>query len=154
LDDSFYREEWERIIQPQAITTFAEYLKAPRVGRGVRLTRPNRKAIWPVFEEYRVLLNENNLREVDDAMRDACAIIKEKGDILPYRSVVVDEAQDMGAQAFMLIRQIAGEEKKNDIFIAGDAHQRIYRHKVVLGRCGIKIIGRGKKLRINYRTTA
>ncbi len=153
FDDSFYREEWERVIQPQAITTFAEYLKASRVGRGVRLSRPNRKVIWPVFEEYRVLLNENNLREVDDAMRDACAIIKEKGDILPYRSVVVDEAQDMGAQAFILIRQIAGEEKKNDIFIAGDAHQRIYRHKVVLGRCGIKIIGRGRKLRINYRTT-
>ena len=153
LDDSFYREEWERVIQPQAITSFTEYLKAPRVGRGVRLSRPDRKAIWPVFEEYRVLLNENNLKEVDDAMRDACAIIKQKGNILPYRSIVVDEAQDMGVQAFMLIREIAGEEKKNDIFIAGDAHQRIYRHKVVLGRCGIRIIGRGRKLRINYRTT-
>lgn len=153
LDDSFYREEWERVIQPQAITSFAEYLKAPRVGRGVRLSRPDRKAIWPVFEEYRVLLNENNLKEVDDAMRDACAIIKKKGNILPYRSIVVDEAQDMGVQAFMLLRQIAGDEKKNDIFIAGDAHQRIYRHKVVLGHCGIKIIGRGRKLRINYRTT-
>ena len=151
--DSFYREEWDRVIQSQAITSFSEYLKASRVGRGVRLTRPNRKAIWPVFEEYRVLLNDHSLKEVDDAMRDACAIIKEKGDILPYRTVIVDEAQDMGTQAFKLIREIAGEEKKNDIFIAGDAHQRIYRHKVVLGQCGIKIIGRGRKLRINYRTT-
>ena len=153
LGDSFYREEWERVIQPQAITTFAEYMKAPRVGRGVRLSRQDRKAIWPVFEEYRVLLNESNLREVDDAMRDACALIKEKGNILPYRAVIVDEAQDMGVQAFKLIREIAGEEHKNDIFIVGDAHQRIYRHKVVLGRCGIKIIGRSSKLRINYRTT-
>ncbi len=153
LDDSFYREEWERVIQPQAITSFSEYVKAHRVGRGIRLSRPHRKSIWPVFEEYRVLLNENNLREVDDAMRDACALIREKGNILPYRAVIVDEAQDMGVQAFKLVRQIAGDEKKNDIFIAGDAHQRIYRHKVVLGRCGIKIIGRGRKLRINYRTT-
>ena len=153
LKESFYREEWERVVQPQGITAFSQYLKAPRVGRGVRLTRPNRKAIWSVFEEYRVLLNENKLREPDDAMRDACALIKEKGDILPYRTVVVDEAQDMGAQAFKLIRQIAGQEHKNDLFIVGDAHQRIYRHKVVLGQCGIKIIGRGKKLRINYRTT-
>jgi hypothetical protein len=153
LDNSFYREEWERVIQPQAITTFAEYMKAPRVGRGVRLSRQDRKLIWSVFEEYRVLLNENNLREVDDAMRDASALIKEKGNILPYRAVIVDEAQDMGAQAFKLIREIAGEEHKNDLFIVGDAHQRIYRHKVVLGRCGIKIIGRSSKLRINYRTT-
>jgi len=153
LNESFYREEWERVIQPQGITAFSEYLTAPRVGRGVRLTRPKRKAIWPVFEEYRVLLNEKRLREPDDAMRDACALIKKKGDILPYRTVVVDEAQDMGAQAFKLIRQITGEDHKNDLFVVGDAHQRIYRHKVVLGQCGIKIIGRGRKLRINYRTT-
>jgi superfamily I DNA/RNA helicase len=153
MDDSFYREEWERIIQPLTISSFTEYLNATRVGRGVRLSRQNRKSIWPVFEEYRVLLNENNLREVDDAMRDACALIRDKGDVLPYKAVIVDEAQDMGMQAFKLIRQMIPEERKNDIFIVGDAHQRIYRHKVVLGRCGVKIIGRGKKLRINYRTT-
>jgi hypothetical protein len=153
LDDTFYREEWERVIQLQAITSLAEYIRAPRVGRGVRLSRQNRKAIWPVFEEYRVLLNEHNLREVDDAMWDACALIREKGNILPYRAVIVDEAQDMGVPAFTLIREIAGEEHKNDLFIAGDAHQRIYKHEIVLGRCGINIRGRGRKLRINYRTT-
>jgi len=154
LDDSFYREEWNRVIQPQAISSFTDYLKAKRVGRGVRLTRQNRKSIWPVFEEYRLLLNENGIREVDDAMRDACAIIKDKGDVLPYKAIIVDEAQDMSAQAFKLIRQIIpGREQKNDLFIVGDAHQRIYRHKVILGRCGVKIIGRGRRLKINYRTT-
>jgi superfamily I DNA/RNA helicase len=39
------------------------------------------------------------------------------------------------------------------MFLVGDAHQRIYRHKVSLGKCGIDIRGRGKKLKINYRTT-
>ena len=154
LDDSFYREEWDRVIQPQAISSFAEYLKATRIGRGIRLTRQKRKSIWPVFEEYRLLLNENSIREVDDAMRDACAIIKDKGDVLPYKAIVVDEAQDMSAQAFKLIRQmIIGGEQKNDLFIVGDAHQRIYRHKIVLSHCGINIIGRGRQLKINYRTT-
>ncbi len=153
-DERFYREEWERIIQPLGIQSIAEYYKAPRVGRGTRLSRKNRKDAWPVFEEYRILLNENNLREIEDAMRDACALLKEKGDILPYKAVVVDEAQDMSAQAFRLIRRmIPGEDRKNDLFIVGDAHQRIYRHKVVLGRCGINIVGRGKRLKINYRTT-
>jgi hypothetical protein len=154
FDDSFYREEWDRVIQPLAISSFASYLKATRVGRGIRLSRQNRKSIWPVFEEYRLLLNENNIREVDDAMRDASAIIQDKGDVLPYKAIVVDEAQDMSAPAFKMIRQmIPGGEQKNDLFIVGDAHQRIYRHKVVLGRCGIKIIGRGRRLKINYRTT-
>ncbi len=153
-DESFYREEWERVIQPQAISTLNEYFKASRVGRGVRLSRKNRKNIWPIFEEYRVLMNENNLREVSDAMRDACVIIREKGNVLPYRAVIVDEAQDMSVQAFKLIREIIpGGDQKNDLFIVGDAHQRIYRHKVILGRCGINIRGRGRRLRINYRTT-
>ena len=35
----------------------------------------------------------------------------------------------------------------------GDAHQRIYGHKVVLGQCGINVRGRSKKLKLNYRTT-
>ncbi|KPA18041.1 DNA/RNA helicase, partial [Candidatus Magnetomorum sp. HK-1] len=132
FDDIFYREEWERVIQPQGITSFSEYLKASRVGRGVKLSRQKRKAVWTVFEEYRLLLNENNLREVDDAMRDACAIIQDKGDVLPYKAIVVDEAQDLSAQAFRLIRKIIpGGDQKNDIFIVGDAHQRIYRHKIV-----------------------
>ena len=154
LNDTFYREEWERVIQPHGITSFSEYIKIPRVGRGIRLSRKDRKLIWPVFEDYRLLLNENNIREADDAMRDASMLIKDKGDVLPYRAVIVDEAQDMSRQAFQLIRQmIPGEKQKNDIFIVGDAHQRIYRHRIVLGQCGINIKGRSKKLRINYRTT-
>lgn len=154
LSDIFYREEWERVIQPQSITSFQEYLKASRVGRGTRLTRKDRKAVWTVFEEYRLLLNENNLCEIEDAMRDACALIRDKGDVLPYKAVIVDEAQDMSVQAFKLIRQmIPGGDQQNDLFIAGDAHQRIYRHKIVLGQCGINILGRGRRLKINYRTT-
>ena len=153
LDRTFYREEWERVIQPQGVSSSRQYMRASRIGRGVPLTRSNRVLIWPVFERYRSLLNENNLKEVDDAMRDASAMIKESGMVLPYRAVVVDEAQDMGASAFRLIRTIAGEEHSNDIFIVGDAHQRIYRHRVVLKHCGIKVVGRSRKLRINYRTT-
>jgi superfamily I DNA/RNA helicase len=154
LPPSFYREEWERVIQPQGVSSLDEYVKASRIGRGVQLNRSGRKAVWPVFEEYRVLLNERRLREADDAMRDARLLLETKGDILPYRAIVVDEAQDMGAQAFRLLRQmIPGGNLQNDLFIVGDAHQRIYRHKVVLGQCGVNIRGRSRKLRINYRTT-
>jgi hypothetical protein len=40
------------------------------------------------------------------------------------------------------------------LFVAEDSHQRIYGHKVVLGRYGIRIVGRSQRLRLNYRTTA
>ncbi|MBF0177688.1 MAG: UvrD-helicase domain-containing protein [Magnetococcales bacterium] len=151
---SFYREEWERVIQPQGIATLSDYFKASRIGRGTLLNRKSRKEVWNVFQEYRLLLDENGLREPDDAMRDACQILEQKRHDLPYCAVVVDEAQDMGCQAFRLIRQmIPGDGNKNDIFMVGDGHQRIYRHKVAVGRCGVNIRGRSRKLRINYRTT-
>jgi hypothetical protein len=122
------------------------------VGRGIRLSRKDRLLVWPVFEEYQALLNENGLREAPDAMRDARLLLKSKGAILPYKSIIVDEAQDMSPEAFCLIRQmITGGERKNDLFIVGDAHQRIYRHKVVLNQCGVNVRGRSRKLRINYR---
>jgi superfamily I DNA/RNA helicase len=41
----------------------------------------------------------------------------------------------------------------NDMFLVGDAHQRIYRHRVTLSKVGIDIRGRGRRLRLNYRTT-
>ena len=152
LTASFYREEWASVLQPQGVTSFEEYSKASRKGRGVPLSRKARKAVWPVFEEYRLLLNDQGWREPDDAMRDARHVLESKKMGLPYKAVIVDEAQDMGTQAFKLVRQMV-PEGENDIFIVGDGHQRIYRHRVVLGQCGIKIVGRSRKLRVNYRTT-
>lgn len=153
LSDAFYREEWGRVIQPQSIATVEQYKKASRIGRGTRLNRLQRVKIWAVFEEYRTLLTKDKNKEFDDAYRDAADLLAHDNTGSPYAAVVVDEAQDMGTQAFNLIRQIV-PEGKNDIFIVGDGHQRIYgRNKVVLSHCGINIRGRARKLKINYRTT-
>lgn len=152
--ETFLRNEWEHVIQPNGITEKGAYMRVSRIGRGTPLQRPERDKIWPVFEEYRSFLDARKLRERSGALRDARYILEEEGDILPYSSVLVDEAQDMGKQAFQLIRQmIPGGDQQNDIFIVGDAHQRIYDRQVVLSHCGINIVGRGRKLRINYRTT-
>ena len=153
LPESFYWEEWEKVIQPQSIETLDQYKRASRIGRGTSLKRADRIKIWRVFEEYRSLLNQNKIKEVDDAYRDATALLKHETTQLPYAAVVVDESQDMSTQAFNLLRQII-PEGANDLFVVGDGHQRIYgRNKVVLSHCGINIVGRSRKLRINYRTT-
>ena len=153
LPDTFYREEWRRVIQPQAIQTLDDYRRASRIGRGTTLTRAERAKIWPVFEEYVSQMTEAKKKEVDDAYRDAASLLSQDRSGLPYAAVIVDEAQDMGPQAFRLLRAIA-PAGVNDLFIVGDGHQRIYgRNKVVLSKCGIDIRGRARKLRINYRTT-
>lgn len=134
------------------VLTEREYLFADRRGRGTPLDRRLRKSLWPVFEEYRAIMSENGYCEPDDGMRDARRLLEESGERLPYRCIVVDEAQDLGPMAFKLIRRMVPEDK-DDIFIVGDAHQRIYKRRTVLSHCGIEVRGRSRKLRINYRTT-
>ena len=142
-----------QVIQANGVTNEQEYRQVSRVGRGIRLGRSARVEVWPVFEEYRAQLAERGLKEVDDAYRDAAALLNEDGDGSEYVTVIVDEAQDMGAQAFALVRAIV-PSGRDDLFIVGDGHQRIYgRNRVVPGRCGIDLRGRSRKLRLNYRTT-
>ena len=153
VTDAFYDDEWEQVIQAHGVTTLDEYLHVSRVGRGTRLNRAARAKVWRVLEEYRTQLAERGVKEVDDAYRDAAALLQNDRGALDYVAVVVDEAQDMGAQAYRLIRHIV-PAGANDLFVVGDGHQRIYgRNKVVLGRCGIDVRGRSRKLRLNYRTT-
>ena len=156
LTASFYKNEWKRVIQANGVTNLREYYRVARIGMRKRLNRTTRKRIWPIFEEYRAQLQYHGYKELTDAIRDARIILENSGDILPYRSILVDESQDFSKEAFKLIRQmipISRENKTNDIFLVGDSHQRIYNHKVVLSHCGINIMGRGNKLKINYRTT-
>ncbi|TDT44569.1 UvrD-like helicase family protein [Halospina denitrificans] len=154
LSMAFFQEEWARVIQPQSVNSVDEYKKASRIGRGTRLNRQQRVEIWPVFERYRHLLASNHLKETDDVYRDARHLLEGQPQLRPSLcSVIVDEAQDMGAQAFMLVRALV-PRAPNDLFIVGDGHQRIYgKNKVVLGQCGIDIRGRSARLKVNYRTT-
>lgn len=152
LPDSFYREEWERIILPQRVIDRDQYLRVRRTGRGVALTRPQRSEIWRVFEELRIQLHQRGLRCSEDATQDAADLLERGSEPLPYDAVVVDEAQDMGPAVMRLIRMLVPRQA-NDIFIVGDGHQRIYRRRYALSACGIEVRGRSRKLKINYRTT-
>lgn len=71
-----------------------------------------------------------------------------------YRHIVVDEAQDLRAAHWKLLRAMVDPATANDLFIAGDTHQRIYDHQVTLGALGINIRGRrSQRLTLSYRTT-
>jgi hypothetical protein len=148
----FMRAEYERVVLPQGCETADDYMHAKRAGRGGQLGRAQRKAIWPVFAEYRAQLHANNMREPEEAFRDACRLLKANSEELGIRAMVVDEAQDISAAGFELIRA-AVPVGPNDLFIVGDAHQRIYRHKVVLSHVGVEVRGRSRSLKVNYRTT-
>lgn len=150
--NSFYQEEWKRVILSQQVRSRQEYFAASRVGRGVALNRRQRAQIWPVFEEMREQLARGGFVTVEDAVYHALELLQQGDDKRSYHAVVVDEGQDFAAEALSLLRALVPEQP-NDMFIVGDAHQRIYQRKTSLSQCGINIMGRGRKLKINYRTT-
>lgn len=152
LPDSFYQEEWQRVILSQQVRSRQAYFAASRVGRGVALNRRQRAQIWPVFEEMREQLARGGFVTAEDAVHYALELLKQGDDKRSYHAVVVDEGQDFAAESLRLLRALVPEQK-NDLFIVGDAHQRIYQRTTALSQCGINIMGRGRKLRINYRTT-
>ena len=150
---NFYVDEWVKVVQAQEAYSRDKYVKASRIGRGLRLDRIKRIKVWGVFEEYMNIMDERRLRDSEYAMYECRIILEKEYAGGRFENIIVDEGQDLSPSAYRLIRAIAGEPHQNDIFIVGDAHQRIYRNKAILSKCGINIRGRSRKLRINYRTT-
>jgi len=152
FDPRFYMDEWEQVVQPQDVTTKEEYFRARRVGRGTRLGRKQRAGVWPVLERYRELLDKEGCVEWQDVVRETRRFIEKQQVELPYRAVLSDEVQDFTANELKLLRALV-PAGPNDLFVVGDAHQRIYGQMTRLGACGIEIRGRSRRLKLNYRTT-
>lgn len=153
FDTGFYEEEWNRVVVSQEALSLEKYIKASRNGRGTRLDRKKRMLVWKVFDEYQNLMKENQIRDINMAMYESRKLLETAGNRPRYAHIIVDEAQDFSDNAYRLLRALAGEEHKNDLFIVGDSHQRIYRNRPTLSKCGVNIRGRSSILRINYRTT-
>ncbi|MBR1331738.1 UvrD-helicase domain-containing protein [Bradyrhizobium ottawaense] len=156
LSEEFIRAEWEQVVQAKGVMTESAYFRLPRTGRGTALDRRRRASLWKIFSDFRARMVDDRLAEPDDAYRDAIEILNSEAPNLPYSSVVVDEAQDMGEQAFRVVRAIVPERTDGDgnsIFIVGDAHQRIYGRRAAMSACGINVRGRSRQLRLNYRTS-
>lgn len=63
--------------------------------------------------------------------------------------------QDFSLEALRLLAALSPIEQQlsDPLCVAGDGHQRIYRGKVPLSLAGIKITGRSRQLKVNYRTS-
>jgi hypothetical protein len=149
---AFVKAEWDRVVQAQNVTDEVGYLRVSRKGcGGGLLKKTDRQFLWSVFSAYREQLQQKGSQEFVDVVRMARQKLETSG-APPYRAVVVDETQDFGPEELKLLRALA-PSGPNDLFLVGDSYQRIYAVPVRLSACGIDIVGRGKRLRVNYRTT-
>lgn len=147
----FLREEWLDVVLANGISDRSTYLRVPRPGRGVALNRAKRGEVWGLIEKARQHLSVSGVLTHEQAAARA-AEIASSDPTGQYRHVVVDEAQDLHPAHWRLIRALV-PEAQDDLFIVGDAHQRIYGRRVVLSHFGIHTRGRSRRLTVNYRTS-
>jgi superfamily I DNA/RNA helicase/mRNA-degrading endonuclease RelE of RelBE toxin-antitoxin system len=164
-DVDFLADEWSQVILGQALRSFPEYARARRAGRGRPLTRAERMAVWQLAERFTKRMDENGWTTHAATAAQAAQIESERASRITtgdhstsghgyrYQHVVVDEAQDLHAAHWKMLRAMVPDGSRNDIFCVGDTHQRIYDNVVSLGSLGINIRGRSAKLTLNYRTT-
>ena len=154
VDHRFLIAEWEQVVVARDINTLPEYAMTARPGRGRRLTRPHRKLVWTAIERLSAdLAGRKRATYVQLANLAAEHLAgRASADSGLYAHAVIDEAQDLHPAQWRLLRA-AVLPGPNDLFIAGDAHQRIYDHRVSLSSLGIETRGRSRRLKINYRTS-
>ncbi|WP_425307412.1 3'-5' exonuclease [Ammonicoccus fulvus] len=147
----FFASEYAAVILPNRITDERGYLRVRRPGRGVRLAKAARQAVWRVVQAYRTASRVDGAIDFTEAALIAATHLQRTGALFDH--VLVDEAQDLGPAHLLFVRALAAEGP-NDVFLAEDAHQRIYGARIVLSHYGLQVRGRSSRLKLNYRTTA
>ncbi|MGC5053149.1 UvrD-helicase domain-containing protein [Micromonospora sp. DT48] len=161
-DAEFLAAEWTHVILGQVLNSRNDYFKARRPNRGRSLTRVERDQVWQVTERFTSWLDTRSVwtwrqvaqraarLEIDRASgggESSSASYRPR-----YRHVVVDEAQDLSAAHWKMLRAMVAPGP-DDMFLTGDTHQRIYDNHVTLSSLGINIRGRSSRLTLSYRTT-
>ena len=147
---AFLKAEWEAIVNFRGIDNEETYLHASRKGRGTRLGVRQRRAIWRVFAEFLAVLEEKHYMTWERLCFRVATELAEQPPL--YAQVIADEAQDLGPAEFRLLRTLVAPGD-NDLFLCGDAGQRIYQPRFSWKAAGIDVRGRATRLTVNYRTT-
>ncbi|WP_328496995.1 AAA family ATPase [Streptomyces sp. NBC_00414] len=179
-DAEFLHDEWTQVILGQAVVSRTDYFRARRAGRGRNITRQERAEIWQLAEKFTQRLDRLGRQTWAQVAERAARLEMERERRIQtveqqraehggldnihlqdgsagwlryrYRHIVVDEAQDLRPGHWKMLRAMVARDR-NDLFLVGDTHQRIYNNQVTLGSLGINIRGRSAKLTLSYRTT-
>ena len=148
---NFLESEWTEVIDAHGIRSWDDYKNAPRVGRGTPLGRKQRHGVWEVMQRVLDLMASENLVTWNEVCFRVASALQQEGARL-FDHVVVDESQDFGRAELELVKSLVPRDAAS-IFLAGDSGQRIYKRSFSWRAVGIEVVGRSRRLKINYRTT-
>jgi len=152
FESDFLLKEYQDVILYNNVKTLQEYMKTPRTGRGVPLSRRQRQDVWSLVEKYNEVKNELAYFHKEE-LYNALGDYLRKENLKPFDYCLVDELQDFSNVELRLLKSFV-EEKANDLFLVGDPLQKIYDRNINFSKVGINVRGKkSRRLRINYRTT-
>ena len=147
----FLLTEWDQIVDAWQLDSWESYRDVARLGRKTRLSEPQRKMLWSIFEKVLAGLKQRKVITLSNLFT-TLAITIAKSKKPPFDFVVVDEAQDIGICHLRFFASL-GKDRRNALFFAGDLGQRIFQLPFSWKALGVDLRGRSRTLRVNYRTS-
>ena len=114
---TFLMSEWERVIDAWQLEAWDDYRDVRRIGRYRRLSEAQREALWPVFEQVRAGLLDRGLITWAEMFGRLTRELPLR-ESLPFRYVVVDEAQDISVPQLRFLAALTGG-RPNGLFSLG-----------------------------------
>jgi superfamily I DNA/RNA helicase len=144
-------DEIRYILRPNGFASVDEYLGLERRGMRTSLKQAQRSAIWLLYS----LLPEvcGDWVELEDLPQLALTALASDPTFVPYRAVVVDEAQDLTPVMIRLTRAMVGGDDRR-LFVLADVAQSIYPSGFYWAQRELRARGgQVNYLRTSYRTT-
>ncbi len=147
----FLLSEWKQVVDAWQLSDWEAYRDVTRLGRKTRLSEPQRKVLWSIFERVRAGLHARRLITYAELFTSLAAAISKSGKVI-FDFAVVDEAQDVSVAHIRFLAAL-GNGRPNALFFAGDLGQRIFQQPFSWKSLGVDVRGRSRTLRVNYRTS-
>ena len=147
----FLVSEWTEVVDAWQLQSWEESRDVTRLGRKTRLSEPQRRMLWSIFEQSQLSLAETS-------RLTTASLFTRLGQTLklakhpPFDFAVVDESQDLAVFHLRFLASL-GTKYPDSLFFAGDLGQRIFQQPFSWKSLGVDIRGRSRSLRINYRTS-
>ena len=159
FDRDYLRQEIENVIKGRNPTQ-EEYLdtdRFERLGRKRSLNKSMRGACWRLTEAWDRELRERQTSNFPDQLIAARNQAWEQASGR-YRSVIVDEAQDMTLVGMQFVRALVAGARENSVppdgvLMVDDGAQRIYTAGFRPVWADLNVRGSSEELRTNYRNT-
>lgn len=148
---AFLTAEWTQVVDPNGIGNWEDYKSVTRTGRGTPLGIRQRLQAWNIFDALQQDLRTEGFMSFERLCFETAKLLEAEPGVF-FDHVIADEVQDFGPAELTLLRALV-RLTKNDLFLAGDVGQRIYKVGSSYAAAGIDVRGRAAVLRLNYRTT-